>query len=499
MTHRIYSNDDDGVVLITLKESEKPITEELCREYIHMYRGTGLTDLLINICCQYSMTPSEVWETAAERSLLTEVDGEPIDFTNTPAEVARKLYDAGIDMFGILVDECHREGIRPWLSFRMNDMHANRRVSKTGETVQSDFTHYARERGMTRTNYRECAGYYDDALNYALPEVRAHFLDYIREQIFRYPASGIELDFSREFFCFTPGLEEEGRHIMRDFFRKVRSIADEAGRHHGHKVEVLARAFSRPLDDFRSGLDIAGAAAEGLLDVVVPTAHFGTTDDGCPVELWRRLLPPSCRLAVGIETDILPGAGKKRQPRPSEMLWGLAHTFLSEGADDVYLFNELYLHRLGDDLVSHISPLADRTLLKNAPRRMPISYANITAPGEPQPHRLPMNIKSYHWGGGEYADLRFYVGDNAGIPLYLLLSINEENDRLSLYVNGREVTYMGKCRLPEHSDLDLLVYQVPPLSGNVRALEIRALDRSPECTPIIDYAEMRTYLPSVIQ
>ena len=41
--------------------------------------------------------------------------------------------------------------------------------------------------------------------------------------------------------------------------------------------------------------------------------------------------------------------------------------------------------------------------------------------------------------------------------------------------------------------------QVPPLSGNVRALEIRALDRSNDCAPVIDYAEMRTYLPSVIQ
>ncbi len=351
---------------------------------------------------------------------------------------------------------------------------------------------------MPRNNHHECAGYYDDALNYACPEVRAHFLDYIREQILHYPASGIELDFSREFLCFTPGLEEEGRLIMREFLRQIRAIADEAGKRHGHKIEVLARAFSRPLDDFRSGLDLAGAAAEGLLDAVVPTAHFGTTDDGCPVELWRRLLPPSCRLAVGIETDILPGTGKKRQPRPSEMLWGLAHTFLSEGADDVYLFNELYLHRLGDDLVPHLSPLADRERLRAVPRRVAVSYANITAPGEPQPHRLPMNIKSHHWGGGEYADLRFYVGDNAGIPLYLLLSINEENDRLSLYVNGQKVTYLGKCRLPEHSELDLLVYRTPPLSGNVRALEIRALDRSPECAPVIDYAEMRTYCPDLI-
>ena len=111
---------------------------------------------------------------------------------------------------------------------------------------------------------------------------------------------------------------------------------------------------------------------------------------------------------------------------------------------------------------------------------------------------MPMRIKSYHWGGGEYADLRFYVGDNTGMPLYMLLSINEEPERLSLYVNGREVSYLGKCRLPEHSELDMLVYRVPPMPGNGRALEIRALDRSAECAPVIDYAEMRTYPPELI-
>jgi hypothetical protein len=65
-------------------------------------------------------------------------------------------------------------------------------------------------------------------------------------------------------------------------------------------------------------------------------------------------------------------------------------------------------------------------------------------------------------------------------------------------VNGKPVSYLGKCRLPEHSALDMLVYLVPPMAGNGRALEIRALDRSVECSPVIDYAEMRTYPPELI-
>ena len=98
MMHRVYSNDDDGVIFDRLKISGKPIDETLCRSYIHMYRGSGVTDLLFNICCQYSMTPSEVWESAATRSLLTEVDGEPVSFEGTPAETARLLLEKGKDM-----------------------------------------------------------------------------------------------------------------------------------------------------------------------------------------------------------------------------------------------------------------------------------------------------------------------------------------------------------------------------------------------------------------
>ena len=498
MMHRVYSNDDAGVIFDRLKASKKPIDEALCRSYIHMYRGSGVTDLLFNICCQYSMTPSDVWETAATRSLLTEVDGEAISFENTPAETARLLLEDGIDLYAVLVDECYREGIRPHLSFRMNDLHENRRVSKSGGTSQSDFTHRARENGLTRTNYRDCAGYYDDALDYALPEVRRHFLDYIREQTLRYPVMGIELDFSREFLCFVPGLEEQGRTVMREFFKEVRAIADEAGKKHGHRIEILCRAMSRPLDDFRSGLDIGGAAAEGLIDVVVPTAHFGTTDDSCPVELWRRLLPPSCRLAVGIEADILPTPQSKRRRRPAEMLWGLAHTFLSEGADDVYLFNELYHHHLGDDLTALLAPLADKKVLRKKPRRMPISFANIVAPGEPYPYRLPMRLRSRHWGMSEYADLRFYVGDNEGDPLYLVFAINDIPENLTLYVNGQAPTYLGKCRLPDQADGDLLVYEIPPMRGNTRALEILSKSTDPAIDPFISYAEMRNFLPELL-
>ena len=141
-------------------------------------------------------------------------------------------------------------------------------------------------------------------------------------------------------------------------------------------------------------------------------------------------------------------------------------------------------------------PLADRTALRAARRRMPISFANIVAPGEPYPYRLPMRLRARHWGMSSYADLRFYVGDNEGDPLYIILSINEAPEQLSLYVNTKKPTYLGKCRLPDHVDGDLLVYAIPPMRGNVRALEIRAL--SDDGDPFISYAEMRNYPPELL-
>ena len=491
---RIYSNDDEGVILLKLRDLGE-YTEENIRSYPRIYKSTPLTDLLVNVNAQYSIYPSKVWETAAERYLLTEVDGIKVDPKGTVLENAHLMEEAGLDYFSILFDECYKVGIRPWLSFRMNDMHGNGRVSKTGYPSQSEYTHRARQNGLVRASYRENAGYYDDALNYLLSEVRAHFLDYIREQINTYSVSGIELDFSREFLCFPVGLEEEGRRVMLDFFREVREITEAASKLHGRKIEVMVRAMSRPLDDFRSGLDVINAARAGYIDVVVPTAHFSTTDDSCPVEMWKRALPENVRLAVGTEINTMPTPSKGRCPRPDEMFHGLSHNFLSLGADDIYLFNELYAHDIEEGSFDKLlSPLADRKTLKETNRIIPVSYANITAPGEPQPHRLPMRLLERFWGASEYRDLRFYVGDNEGEPLYLFFAINAEPDRLSLYVNGVEPTYLGKCELPQYTENHVLVYSIPPMSGNERALEIRALDRDGSVDPFIDYAEMRNYL-----
>ena len=48
--------------------------------------------------------------------------------------------------------------------------------------------------------------------------------------------------------------------------------------------------------------------------------------------------------------------------------------------------------------------------------------------------------------------------------------------------------------MPQYTENHVLVYSVPPMSGNERALEIRALDRDGSVDPFIDYAEMRNYL-----
>ena len=98
----------------------------------------------------------------------------------------------------------------------------------------------------------------------------------------------------------------------------------------------------------------------------------------------------------------------------------------------------------------------------------------------------------------DYADLRFYVGDNEGDPLYLIFAINDSPENLILYVNGQAPTYLGKCRLPDHADGDLLVYAIPPMRGNVRALEIRSENTDPNIDPFISYAEMRNYPPEFI-
>ena len=81
-------------------------------------------------------------------------------------------------------------------------------------------------------------GYFARALDYAHVEVREHYRALIGETLARYDIAGLELDFLREPYLFSKGKEQEGRQILTEWLRGIRTLADAAAKRLG-KAKVV--------------------------------------------------------------------------------------------------------------------------------------------------------------------------------------------------------------------------------------------------------------------
>ena len=353
---RLFVNDDFQCCVTRLYHDGYRFgeaTEQDARDYVRRLRGTQTTDFIFNVNAQLSYAPSEVWQTAGDKYLKETENSEPVDFKASYLMVWYDLFvRQNVDLYAVWIEELRGMGIRPWMSFRMNDTHDNGVMA--GGIRRSDYTYAARGRGLTRMRHREKSGYYDDCLDFALDEVRRHYLDYIREQLGRYDVDGVELDWMREPFCFAPGGELEGAAILTDFMRAVKALVHEAETRYGHKILLGVRVLRDLQNTLDLGLDVFAWAREGLVDWVVPTPRWETADSDIPVALWRAVLPPTVGVAMGTDIRYMARPGGGCVMMTPELIAGLAMQALSNGADGIYLFNYTYLPDAALDALNYI-------------------------------------------------------------------------------------------------------------------------------------------------
>ena len=473
--------------------------EAEARAYIRRYADTQVSTILFNVNAQLSATPSKVIETVERRYLKKEVDGVPVDFSDT---IHKGWYDQfirqGLDLYAIFLDECRACGISPWLSIRPNDTHDN--LDPTGGLHQCDYTHNARKEGRSRCAHREVTGYYDNCLDFGHAEVRDRFLAYVKEQILRYDADGLEIDFLREPFCFRPGYEDEGRQIIHDMMCTVRAYTEEAAARHGHPVKLSLRTFRDPESDFYAGIDTPTLAREGIIDAVTVTPRWATTDSDIPLAHWRAILPRGIRLSLASEMNYR--AANQREARSTpELLRGLAAYAYAAGADDFYMFNYSYLALpTGDGLppcpdaepfLALLRELGDGETVKRLPRRHMLSYNDLTAYGMRARPTLPLPVTRRH----ELSAVRLFTGE-ANEKMYLLLDIDTSEKNLSVYLNSASVRYLGRARVEEaYADAPVLVFETTVHRPVTQMLEVGAKD---EGTYILRYVELRTECPDLL-
>ncbi len=307
------------------------ILDDLVREY----KSENVSDIVLNCNAQGSVSPSKVFTYLGDKYERTVEFGLPVDYKEKPiVKVLYKLKQLNFDAYGYCVKKFREEGLTTWLSVRMNDCHYHH---FDFSELRDDFFYEAKEKGWF-VGEKEYGTYFGRGYNYAIPEVREKFLEYIEEQITRYDVDGLELDYTREILCFDFKKEPNCSTIMTEFIGRVKEIVKSAEKKYGHTIKIMLRTIRDMDDSKRHGVDTVELAKHGLIDVVVPSPRFITVDTGMEIDKWVNAMKPfGVSVYPALEAQHIEGI-----PNNTETVKAQTVQFTDMGADKIYLFNYFF-------------------------------------------------------------------------------------------------------------------------------------------------------------
>jgi hypothetical protein len=331
-----------------------------------------------------------------------------------------------------------------WVSVRLNDVHD---CMTEDSPLLSSFFKTQRAARQLRAPHRD-VWWADRALDWERAEVQEHFMKLVREQLTTLDLDGLELDWMRFVYHFRPGRELAGGRAITEWIRQVRRECDAAAVRLGHPVQLAVRVPSRPETARRCGMDGVAWAREGLVDLVVPTPFWASSDFDMPMVEWRRLLEGTgAQLAGALEIRYQPVPNGPAIMMTPELSAALAVTVLHGGADHVYLFN--YFpggHGLAKDWGM---PRFDRVVraMQSLPtlaalgRRHAVTFHDVRAPGEPADAALPATDtgKDFQWPPGCAIRVQTGPKPEPGRKVELELEFDPASlppEKLKIYVNS---------------------------------------------------------------
>ncbi len=233
--------------------------------------------------------------------------------------------------------EKHKElaqqrGIVPGVTIRMNDMHGFPEWPKSPL-----FSRFYMEHPEWQLDGRHPArGYASRALNYAIPEVRDHYMALIQEVAGEYDIEVLELDFLRFPAYFYRDNIEQHCATMTEFIAEVRNTVDATGR----EIALLPRIAATPGGALGLGFDVKAWAQQGIIDGIT-VSEFLNTGWELPIDQFRRLVGQDMAVYAGADAGAFTWEGLNTQQLAvnAELLRGFAAGYLASGADGVNLFN----------------------------------------------------------------------------------------------------------------------------------------------------------------
>lgn len=342
----------------------------------------------------------------------TEENNLAVDYS--AYEYIFNAWDKYGDIYALMLDEVKANGIRPWISLRMNDVHYS--SAKTAY-LRSIFYYEAENNGfMIGSDY----GYFASAFDYSNSEVRDMLLAYIEEVLLRYDVFGLELDFMREIFCFDYINNPDCAEIMNDFMRQVADIVKKAEEKFGHSIKLMVRTSRSIENALTFGFDVKTWAEEGLIDVIFPSPRWEVTDSDIPVEDWKTLVGEDIAVFAGLESRNLNGS-----ITTVEQVKGYGASFFSRGADGLYYQNYQYFNNRDVGV-----RMLTRETMSSGKQSFTVTYQDIVPEGSTGYKPYPFTIE-------EGVELPLNIGKiRADETVYLTISFNGEEGFPSVEING---------------------------------------------------------------
>ena len=264
---------------------------------------------------------------------------------------------AGGDLVQRFIQRCRSRRVAPFISLRLNDGHHKEwAVAKKGDKIPAGAGQGLCRFYCEHPEYRlgpNILDWMQRVQNWAIPEVRAYKLAFIRELCENYDLDGFELDFLRiySFFQLDKTSGQQRRDIIARFVCQVRELLDRTARG-GRRRWLCARVpcYLAAFDPL--GLDLPAMVAAGLDMVNVSASYF--TVQQSDFAAIRRLAPRPA--AVYRETCHTiwngPRVGKGydaflfRRTTP-EQHYTAAHLAYARGGDGLSAFNFVYYREHG--------------------------------------------------------------------------------------------------------------------------------------------------------
>lgn len=311
--------------LKTVAEKER-VTEADLYPFVDQYADTQVTDLAFDIFCQISMTPSRVWSDVLDSYHRTLENGVQVDYKELLSHYHRLYEVEGIDPHAVWFKRAREMGFTAWISVRMNDCHC---PDDKAVWIRGKEFYEGDEKGF---KIGDAYGYHRHCFDYAKKEVRERMLAYIEEQVVRYDADGLLLDFSREWTCFDILKTASPAPIMTEFIARVREILKRAEDKWGHPLLLHIRVMRDIAQNARLGFDLDALYERKLVDSIGVTPRWASCDSDMPIPLFKERYP-RIPIYAGI-TDLT-----LLSPTDYETAAGYAAAYLSEGADKICLYN----------------------------------------------------------------------------------------------------------------------------------------------------------------